>query len=447
MSGALAEDAGGAAPGASAGDKNLSMTPADPVEHAFAQARARHTPVLVDYHAPWCYSCYYMKQNVLNGAEWDRAQRESTVVELDADSPEGAHWMAQWHVKAMPTYLLFNPDRQELGRILGEQTRGEFYNWLFGLTGRGSTLDALKATAVDGSGPAVAAAREVLRAYHERYDAAGGLGWYASLPPALKSAIARDEKAASWIARLELLRSVAEKDGPGCANVAPMVLSASLGCERPYEIEKVMACTEGMAATRRFELLRPQVEMMQLLIDKRVLSAGPVDNRCADERSIVMTSADLYGMLDSPEAEAKVLEHAIADLKQRIGGDLKKDRNLADNLRVYLERAGRTDELDALLVKLIAVYPDDYVYPFRYAKSLAARGQHAQALPYFERAAAKAYGVNKLRNAEARAKSLQALNRTKDARTVLTAALQDNGPWFPDDAAKLKALLDSLPAA
>src|SRR5260221_4314153 len=99
----------------------------DPVEHAQALARTRHTPVLVDFHAPWCYSCYYMKKNVLNGAQWQRAQRETTVVELDADSPEGARRMAQWRVKAMPTYLLLNAQGQELGRILGEQTRGEFY--------------------------------------------------------------------------------------------------------------------------------------------------------------------------------------------------------------------------------------------------------------------------------------------------------------------------------
>lgn len=419
----------------------FAETPADPVEAALASARERKVPVLIDYTAPWCYSCYYMARNVLTGPEWERAKRETVVVELDADSPTGARWMQAWSVKAMPTYLVFNADGQELGRILGEQTRADFYQWLFATAGR-DPLEALKARAVDGSEPALAAAREVLRAHHARYDANGGLAWYASLPRELKIAIARDAAASGWIGRLELQRALAEKDIAGCLNAAPMVLAASLGCERPYELDKVMACSEGQPEAQRRALLKPQAELMQLLVDKRVLS----EHRCADERSIVATAADLYHALGDASAETRVLERAITDLRRRIGGDLRKDRNLSDNLRVYLERAGRTEELDALLVDLIAAYPEDYVYSYRFARSLAALGKHAEALPHYEQAAARTYGVNKLRIAELRAKSLQALQRPLAARVVLDEALRDNGPWFPEDAAKLKALLDTLPA-
>jgi thioredoxin-like negative regulator of GroEL len=410
---------------------------------ALAQAQERRAPVLVDFHAPWCYSCYYMEKNVHTGAEWERARRELVMLDLDADSPDGARAMSAWSVKAMPTYIVFGADGQELGRVLGEQTRGEFYHWLFTTAGRASSLDALKASVVDGKEASVLAAREVLRAYHARYDASGGLGWFLTLPPPARGGIARDAQAASWIARLELQRAVAEKDVPGCVNVAGMVLAANLGCERPYELAKVMACAAGLPEAQRRELLRPQVEFMQLLVDKRVLS----DYRCADERSIVTAAADLYQALGDAPAEALVLERAVADLKVRIGGDLRKDRSLVDNLRVYLERAGKQDELDALLVKLIEAYPEDYVYAYRYAKNLAARGKHAEALPFYEQAAAKTYGVNKLRIAELRAKSLQALSRTAEARQVLADALRDNGPWFPEDAAKLKALMAELPQA
>ncbi|HUR42229.1 MAG TPA: thioredoxin family protein [Verrucomicrobiae bacterium] len=407
----------------------------DPFEQGLAQARARRVPVLVDFHAPWCYSCYYMAKNVLSGPDWERVQREAVVVELDADSPVGARWMAAWGVKAMPTYLVFNADGQELGRILGEQTRDDFYPWLARTTASANPLDALKAKAVDGTPAAVAAAREVLRAHHARYDADGGLDWYASLPSHAKAAVAGDAEGAAWVARLELQRAAAKKDVPACLTAAPKVLAASLGCERPYELAKVMACTDGQPQRR--ELLKPQAEPMQRLVDKRVLAGS----RCADERSIVTGTADLYAALGDAPAEQRTLDRAINDVKQRLGKDFRKDRSLADNLRVYLDRAGRIDELDALLPKLIAAYPEDYVYAYRHAKSLAVRGKHAEALPFFELAAVRAYGVNKLRNAELRAKSLQALGRVDDARKVLTEALQANGPWFPDDAAKLKALL------
>lgn len=419
--------------------------PADPFAQALERARERRAPVLVDFTAPWCYSCYYMAKNVLTGPEWDKARRDAVVIELDADSPEGARHMAAWGVKAMPTYLLFNAQGQELGRILGEQTRADFYRWLNAAAARGNPLDALKAAVADGSKKSIEAAREVLRAYHARYDAAGGLAWQASLPPGVQDALARDTRASAWLARLRLQQAAAAKDASGCLESAPAVLAAELGCERPYELDKLMACSADRPelAPVREDVLRTQVAPMQALLERQVL-APP---RCADERSVVLVTADLHAALGDGAAEKAALDRAIADVTKRVAGNLKKDRSLSDNLRVYLDRAGRAAELDALLVRLIAAYPEDYVYPYRHARNLAARGQHAAALPYYEQAAAKAYGVNRLRNAELRARSLQALGRAGDARRVLAEALQANGPWFPEEAAKLKALLQQLPPA
>lgn len=417
----------------------------DPFEAALQRARERHVPVLIDYSAPWCYSCYYMAKNVLTGAEWDRVQHEAVVVELDADSPVGAKWMAAWSVKAMPTYLLFNPQGQELGRILGEQTREDFYAWLFGTIGRDS-LEKSKVRVTDDSPASLAAAREVLRAYHARYDAKGGLGWLDGRPEPVSTAIMRDAQAASWVARLELMRAAADKDARACARAAPRVFSGPLGCERPYELSRVAACIEPLPEKKRHALLQPQAAPMQHLLDQRVLAPSKA-GRCADERSIVLDTADLYQALGNASAEKRALDRAIDDVKQRIGGDVGKDRNLADNLRVYLDRAGRVEELDQLFPRLIAAWPDDYVYLDRHARSLAARNKHAEALPLFEQAAEKAYGVNRLRVAGNRAKTLQALGRGAEAREVLSQALTDNGPWFPDDAARLKAMLEGLPPA
>jgi thioredoxin-like negative regulator of GroEL len=426
--------------GAAAGAAETAPAGADPFEAALERARERRVPVLVDYTAPWCYSCYYMAKNVLTGAEWERAQREAVVIELDADSPVGAKWMAAWSVKAMPTYLVFNAQGQELGRILGEQTREDFYGWLTATIGRDS-LETVKARVRDGSDKSVAAARELLRAYHARYDAKGGLAWLDAQPEPVTTAVMRDTHAASWVSRLELMRAQQAQDGKACARAAPRVLSGPLGCERPYELDRVMGCIEKFPEARQRALLRPQAGPMQQLLDKRVLASK---DRCADERSIVLGAADLQQALGDAAAEKQALDRAIDNLKQRIGGDLGKDRNMADNLRVYLDRAGRVDELDELFPRLIAAWPDDYLYQYRHAKSLAARGKHAEALPLYEQAAAKTYGRNKLLIAELRAKSLQELGRSAEARDVLAEVLQANGPWFAEDAARLKAMLESL---
>ena len=64
----------------------------------------------------------------------------------------------------------------------------------------------------------------------------------------------------------------------------------------------------------------------------------------------------------------------MAQVAARAEGKLADDRNAADNWRVFLEVLKDNAALDALYPKLIAAYPDDYVYPFRYGRNLLERG-------------------------------------------------------------------------
>ncbi len=91
--------------------------------------------------------------------------------------------------------------------------------------------------------------------------------------------------------------------------------------------------------------------------------------------------------------------------------------------------------------RLIATWPDDYVYPFRFGRSLLERERASEALPYLERAATRAYGENRLKVAEQRVRALKRLGRVDDARRVAAEALKANGPWFPEQATALKAQL------
>jgi hypothetical protein len=168
---------------------------------------------------------------------------------------------------------------------------------------------------------------------------------------------------------------------------------------------------------------------------------------CADKRSAVFAAADIFEALGDKDAKRALLMRAIADVEKEIGGDLKKDRNLDDNLRIYNDQlaalSGDYRAYDALMPRLIAAWPDDYVYAARWGKSLLARGQPADALPQLEAAAARAYGINRLQVAEQRVQALQALQRDADARHVVAETLKANGPWFPEEAAKLKALVNA----
>jgi thiol-disulfide isomerase/thioredoxin len=402
---------------------------------ALSDAAARKVPVMIDFHAPWCYSCYFMARHVLTGPEFEALKKKVVVLEVDADSPDGDALKTRLQVKALPSYVVVDSSAKELGRILAEQTRAEFYARMNEILKRGATLDSLAAGVTDGGAKSVTAAREVLKSYHARYDADGGLAWLASLPEGARTAILKDSRGALWKRRLEFMQAAQKKDAPACAAIGADVLAGDLGCDRAYELDRLMECSDGVP--ERKALLTAQAPAMKKLFETGAFGKS----RCADVRSVVFTTADLDEAIGDSAGEKAVLDRAIADTQKRLGKDLRSDRNLADNLRVLLDRAGRTAELDALYVKLIDAYPDDYVYAYRHGKSLMARGDAAGALPFLDRAAEKAYGANRLKVAEQRVLALKALKRDDDAKRVVAEALKANGPWFPEDAAKLKSMV------
>lgn len=411
---------------------------AQALESALAQARTRQQPVIAEFHAPWCYSCYYMSRNVLNGVEWEQVQRSAVILPLDADSQDGAHWMQAWNVKMLPAYVVLDAQGRELGRILGEQSRVDFYRRLSGILRQSDTLETLQAQAAAGSVPAL---RDVLRIHHARGEGEAGLRAFAALPSPVLGVAMRDAEVALWVSRLELLRTSAGNDTPACLKAGRTVLAGALGCERPYELSRYLACAKTVPDDQRLPLLKAQAERMQTLLDNRVFNSEGA--RCADERSVVLATADLYRDLGDSSAEGLTLIRAATEARTRLGADLASDRNLADNVRVYLDRAGRNDDLNTWLQRLIAAYPKDYVYSFRYGKALAAQNRHEEALRFFAQAAALSYGVNRLKVAQSRTQSLIALGRADEARTVVDDVLKANGPWFPDDVARLRELRPS----
>jgi len=407
------------------------------IDDALAQARKTHTPVLIDFGAPWCYSCYFMATHVLNGAEWEAVEAKTVVVESDADSPDGAAWMKKLEIKALPAYVVLNENGDELGRILGEQARAKFYPAMTKILAGSHTLDELKKSAAAGSTEAIAT---VLGSYEARRDGQAGLDWYASLPQKTRTAAANDKPIALWLARLELARAMKAKDNAAAVSAAKRVLEGDIGCDRQYVVDQLLEASEKMPEAERKSLLSAQKPALDALLAKDIFVAKPI---CADQRSAVITTADVDAALGDTAAEKAVLDRAIASVQKQLGNDLKKDRNAADNLRVYYVRAKRTEELDALYPKLIAAYPDDYVYPYRWGKSLLERGNATAALPLLEQAAEKAYGENRLAVAIQRVKALKALHRQADAEKVVAEVLEQNGQWFPEEVAQLKETLKS----
>ncbi|QNK01169.1 thioredoxin family protein [Dyella telluris] len=405
------------------------------IDEALKASAEQHRPVILDFQAVWCYSCYYMASHVLNGKEWEAVERKAIVVEADADSPDGQAWMKKLNASFLPSYVVLDAHGNELGRITAEQPREKFYPKINAILATGDTLDGLKQKAAKGTVDDVA---NVLEAYQARSEGSGGLDWFATLPVAQQQSAKKQARVGVTLDQLVLIKAETAKDDIAVIAAAQKVLAQDIGCQRPYVLDHLLASSEKLPAAARKTLLAAQRKPLDTYVNSQVLVATPA---CADQRSAVLTSVELDEALGDQAAATAILDRAITQTRQRLGNNLASDRNLADNLRIYLQRDKRTAELDDYQRKLIAAYPNDYVYAYRYGRSLVDAGKPADALPYLTQAADKAYGANRLAVALQRVKALKALHRNDEAKKLADDVLETNGPWFPKQADALKAEL------
>jgi len=408
------------------------------LDAALAQGKREHKPVLVDFQAVWCYSCYFMASHVLNGKEWNDLNTKVIFYEADADQPADKAWMTKLSVHFLPTYVAIGPDGEELGRILAERPRDTFYSEIGSILSGDSRLSKQKSEASKGSMASVA---DVLDTYQQRYQGSEGMAWFDTLPPLVRNVSDKDKRVALAKQRLLLLQAKDRKDNPAIADAATRVLAGNIGCDRPYVLDDLIGATASATPEARKASLAPQKAPYDDYVATQVFTSSPA---CADQRSAVLTAADLDAALGDHDAEQAVLRKGVELSRDRLHGDLKSDRNAADNLRVYLVRAKAGDELDTLEKQLIASYPDDYVYSYRYGRRLVEAGQPAAGLPYLDTAAKKAYGANRITVAGVRVKALRALHRDAEAKKVVTDTIATEGKAFPEQTRKLQ---DSLASA
>jgi len=179
------------------------------VDAALVRAQQEHLPVLIDFTALWCYSCYYMETHVLTGPEWTSLDKHAVVVKTDADSPEGAQWMEKLRVKALPSYVVLKPDGSELGRVVAEQSRQKFYAQMQRILGGDDALDALKKKVDAGSTISIA---EVMSGYLARDQVQPGLDWYAALPGERRKTASADADVTLWLNRLQMEKAAKDLD-------------------------------------------------------------------------------------------------------------------------------------------------------------------------------------------------------------------------------------------
>ncbi|MBI5596192.1 MAG: thioredoxin family protein [Elusimicrobia bacterium] len=387
-------------------------------------AAASGKPILVDFQAVWCYSCYFMEQKVLSKDPFKAAAKGLVLVKLDVDTEEGLALKKKLRAGFLPSYVLMDASERELGRIVGEQNEGDFLAQLARLLGP-SVLDpaarltaALDANDLDG-------------ATRVRREARG-----AKVPPSGPAW----EKAS---ARLDLASALKRGERAGAVAAFRALMRLGGGCELPYHLFRASDSLDAAAETERREALEAARGPLAGLAESRFF--GPPEERCADARSVLEAPLSVYKRLGLKSEETALLERVLAELGKRLkSAGVGEDRNLDDNYRFFLAQAGRKEELRAHLERLVAAYPNDYVYSYRLAGVLKEAGRTADALASSRTAYNLSYGANRSAVARLRAELLAAGGAAEEARALLRLELKAAKGRFPDEAKALEALLKKL---
>ena len=69
------------------------------------------TAVLIDFYAKWCGWCQKMAP-VVKGLHKQAGEKRLTVAHIDVDSPANSALVNQYRIRSVPTYYLYNTNRQ-----------------------------------------------------------------------------------------------------------------------------------------------------------------------------------------------------------------------------------------------------------------------------------------------------------------------------------------------
>lgn len=375
---------------------------------ALAQAKSKSQPVLVDFEAPWCYSCYYMRKHVLDRPGFAALSERLVLLRTDVDTEAGEALKKKYAVTFLPTYVLLDADGKVLGRVVGEQTEADF-------------LAALKALLESSApGPEGLAVR-TLKARLDAGELERARAFVAAIPAGLEKTLNERKDWRVLTARLSL------RQGREAEKAFAALLKEEDSCALAYDF---FEAAKRLQAQRLSAARGP----LQKLVDERVFSA---DHSCADFRSPIEALAKA-----DPAGAKALFARAVAflDAKKLKPGE---DRNHDDNLRYFLQKAGEDARVKALYPKLVEAYPADYVYAQRFAKYLLEQGDAAGALPWIERSAKLAYGANRLAVTEVHANILIALGRMGEAKKLLERDIKA-GKAFPASRDRLRSVLAGL---
>lgn len=104
------------------------------LDEAKRVAAATNRKIFVDFFAEWCGPCKRLEADCFGTAEFKALSKKLVFLRIDVDKQPGVS--QTYHIEAMPTQMIVNPDGSVVNKTVGYANRASFFNWIYGVVGR-----------------------------------------------------------------------------------------------------------------------------------------------------------------------------------------------------------------------------------------------------------------------------------------------------------------------
>jgi thioredoxin-like negative regulator of GroEL len=362
---------------------------------ALNEARSREVPLFVDAWAPWCHSCVFLKQHVLNSPELAGESKRYVFLSVNTELAQSAAFLEKYPVDVWPTLFIVEPKSEKavlkwLGTGTVEQLSKLLDDGEVEVRGRNDTLLA-----------------KADRLYAERSpDAAAAYGAaFAALPKdhprrwrTLESWLDAQYRAKQFDACTDaaLANAPAMPRGPSFVNVVSLGLSCAMETKRGLDVLEPLALEslklDGILADDTSGIYDTLIELRE--------------DRKEDVKALGLQWLEF---LEKEAAKAPTAAARVVFDSHRVAAAMAAGQPLR------AEEALKQSEQD---------FPDDYNPPARLAVVYREAGRYDEALAVLEQAFAKVYGPRKLRLYETKASILKKKGDTAGQKAALSEAVK-----------------------
>lgn len=388
---------------------------------AFAKASAEGKLVLMDFYGVWCPPCQLLVAQGLGDPRARSLLEKVVVLQLDADRDTSWTLKSRYGVTGYPTTLLTNAQGEELGRYLGFEDADDFVLWLGHTLSAGKPLKQWVAArrAGDRSPSTLLGLARSLVALGLEEEAVGS---YAEALPALIGPDARE-------ARKALLSHALSKKKADDARVQARALAVMTPPDVSSALTLVLAGQEVASwSTTGAAAVGAEICGLGAAASQKLVSS-PSTPLLTRAQALEVLSLEAEGR--GAAAEARVFASQGADvllaLEKSLSGEgaarFTSFRGQLHSLLDLLEGAERLTEAEQWYKTLVAAWPGEFTWHFRYSALL----ENAKRLDEAAREASLArdcgYGDNRLRAVGRLARILKSQGKVDAARTLLTSTL------------------------